>query len=196
LRSYDETFSDDPLAKPPVIRGHGVRFQEPVRKDKDGDDVVNSAGDFFDGLLKDSSRRTLTIQKNLPGIDLAQFDEYTDCLNSTTFFGLAARKWKMAPPQWEQHYLGNSQPYYSVTFTFEASKDYDPEPVDRGPRYKDGSTVKYFNDDVGVSAGGLGNLNGSGGKLSLGSALQYEGPFEVYDEKDFADLDIPTELPS
>ncbi len=198
----------DPTLFPPEISGSFVKTLVAVEKDKDGDPVVNAAGDLFLDLTRDKSRPDLVIKKNLTAqdFDLDLITEVSDSVNSSTFFGKGPRKWKFSQFNWRQLYFGIT-PYYEVTYGFEVNHDtWDYKPANRGPRYIDGTAKLKFKDDEGLEYGdGLGELNADGTRRSTTASprvLYYDGttsgldPFKVYDETNFqAVLKVPIALP-
>jgi len=72
---YDtKPWDDDDEDKPPLdrrakIEWSTVKYQKAVEKDRDGEAILNSAGFYFDPPpLKDVSRWSVTVSKNLPAV--------------------------------------------------------------------------------------------------------------------------------
>lgn len=198
----------DPTLLPPEISGSFIKTLVPVEKDKDGNPVLNAAGDLFLDLVRDKSRPDLMIKKNYTAavFDLDMITDVADSVNSKVFFGKGPRKWKFSSFVWRQLYWGIT-PYYEAAFGFEVNADtWDYEPANRGPRYDSGTAKLKFKDDEGLEYGdGLGELNADGTRRATTAdprVLYYDGtvsgldPFEVYDTTDFETvLKVPTELP-
>lgn len=197
-RRRNDTYEDDPVNQAPIISGGGVRFSTIVEQDRDGNPLVNSVNDIITGIEKDDDRPSLRIQKNFQTIDLNQFAEYSNSLNDATFFGLSAGKWKLSHPRWEQRFRGNSTPFYAVTFEFESkSETWACSKYDRGHYYLDAQgNKKRFTDSGGIVQSSPQNLDGTGSPQpgNLLPADAPNSPFDLYAEKDFSALNIPTSL--
>lgn len=200
-RPPQESLIDDPLLLPAEVSGDFVKAQEPLTKDKDGNPADNSAGDLFEGLVKDTNYRTLNIAKNFARVP-DDIDDFMNAVNSTTFFGLSARKWKLDSVKIAEQYHGNRTPFYRLTFEFTSNPNtWDFMPADRGWRYKvSGNWAKWKEDTTGLDMGGLFYLDGSGGKRGNSDPVVYfdglsgnPNPIRGYNEKDFAELGIPTD---
>ena len=64
--SSEFTLAENPTNDPATITWGSEQFQRVVVVDKEGDAVVNSAGDPFDPpIMADDSRRVVTVTKNL-----------------------------------------------------------------------------------------------------------------------------------
>jgi hypothetical protein len=74
-----------PTSDPTYITWDTEQFQKPATEDKDGNGVVNSAGDPFNPQEQmDDSRRVVTVQKNMSSVP-AWVLTYQDAVNSDTF---------------------------------------------------------------------------------------------------------------
>lgn len=206
IRRGEDQYLDDPIAEPPVIGGSFVTDRIAVTSDRNGDPVANSAGGQFEDLERDRSNLTLTIQKNFDEWDLTTHVEYIDTVNSSTFFTLSARKWRLTNIRTQQLFRGDATtPYFQVMFEFVSNQDtWDFKPADRGWYYlSTGNEKLVFRDAKGFQMNAPGLLNGSGGQLaSTANVVYFDGAggnpsaFRVYPEKDFANLNIPTSDPS
>lgn len=206
IRRGEDEYLNDPIDEPPIIGGSFLTDRVAITSDKDGNPVANSAGDQFEELERDRSNLTLTIQKNFDEWDLTRHNEFIDTVNSTTFFTLSARKWRLTNIRTQQLFRGDSTtPYYQVMFEFVANYDtWDFKPADRGWYYlSTGNEKLAFRDAKGFQLNAPGLLDGSGGQLaSTSNVVYFDGAggnpsaFRVYPEKDFADLGIPTSDPT
>lgn len=209
VRNPDVNQTDDPLQLRAEISGDFVTTQVPAEYDKNGVVFRNSADDRFLGLVKDESDPVLTITQNYASISQADFNDYINTVNASTFWGMPARSWKLSAISWKELYRNGY--YYAVTYQFHGRVDtWDLKPVDEGPRYWELSAGartrrKRFADDDGMPyADGIGYLDGAvGGKLAAGATpIIYNGQggnpaaFQVYDELEFAILGIPTDITS
>jgi hypothetical protein len=80
-KPWDDDDDENPLDRRAKIRWSTVKYQKAVEKDRDGEAILNSAGDYFDPPpLKDVSRWTATVSKHLPAVPTAILD-YADKLN-------------------------------------------------------------------------------------------------------------------
>lgn len=62
-----------------------IKYQKAVEKDRSGEAILNSAGDYFDPPpLKDMSRWTVTVTKNMAAVPLSILS-YPDRINSAQF---------------------------------------------------------------------------------------------------------------
>lgn len=69
LYSNQIELSVDPMADPVKYTWHTEQFQRPISIDKDGEAILNSAGDFFDPTIEaEESRWAITAVKNLPAV--------------------------------------------------------------------------------------------------------------------------------
>lgn len=200
MRRHQED-QDDPVDQDPIISGGGTDFRRVPTKDKDGNPIITSAGEPITDLQVDDSRATLFIQKNFNTIDPDQYAEFTNAVNTQTFFNRSARKWKLRKPRWQQRFRGDDTPFYTVTFEFDAApthgnnKTWDLDILDRGTYYVDNNGAKHRFQDAKGRDLRMGNLDGSGDKLADGIDPVHIVPaFRYYPEKDFADLNIPTSL--
>jgi len=84
---YSDEFEikTNPLLDPAKIQWNTEQFQTPVWRDRDGNAIINSAGDPFDPPAeKDDSRWTAVITKNVAAIP-AWFFAFQDAVNSSSF---------------------------------------------------------------------------------------------------------------
>ena len=194
--------SDSPLDKPPHIRIHGLRLTKPVPdKDLNNAAIVNTAGRPFDDLSMDDSALALSIVINQASVDLVTLDDFTDAVNDAAFYGLGARKWKMEPPEIELKYYGSCDIYYTVGYEFHSATDeWTLRPANVGLENINGDLPI---DGQGNAFVGIAPLDAAGVFLPKGdpNIVFFNGaganpaPFEVYPEKDFGQLGIPTDLP-
>jgi hypothetical protein len=65
-KPWDDTDEESPLDREAKIEWSTIKYQKAIEKDRDGDAILNSAGDYFDPPpLKDVSRWTATVTKNV-----------------------------------------------------------------------------------------------------------------------------------
>lgn len=136
--------AEDPLNDPVRISWGTEQFQRPLVFDKDGDAVVNSAGDPFDPPpMIDDSRRTVTIRKNVATVP-TYISSYQDTVNSDQFaidgFTVAIGKAKIQTISVSEVQTRNGTDYREVTITMHIQKNgWNVEPLDAGFREISGS---------------------------------------------------------
>jgi len=185
----------NPLAFPPKLWTQTVKRQKALIEDNAGNAIVNAAGDPFDGLAQDVSETIQYIQKNQAVVDEAQWDDFADSVNSTTFFGLGARMWKAEKPNYTVAFEGNCQAYYVCTYAFESNHDtWDLELIERGLRARPaaGQPPAIPKDpDTDQRAVMPVNLAADGTELGDGDPL-VTSTHKHAQERNFAQLNIPT----
>ena len=92
--------TSNPLLQPPEISGDFIEVEEPFTQDANGNDVVNSAGDFFDDLTREAGPPTLVIAQNyssatFPLSTLVQIMN-PHSVNSQYFWGLVPGVWTLS----------------------------------------------------------------------------------------------------
>lgn len=76
---------ETPLDRRAKIRWRTNKYQKAVEKDRDDEAILNSAGYYFDPPpLKDLSRWTVTVSKNVPAVP-TDILTYPDALNAATW---------------------------------------------------------------------------------------------------------------
>lgn len=186
----------NPLQMPPVISGSFAQFEKALRKDAAGQDITNSAGSPITDLVRDDSRPTLVIEINLASVNLAQLLDFRDTRNSTTFFGLPARFWKLQRSDWARAYYGTCSVYYPHRFEFHADENKWMESVPNVGFYEidgAGDLQAIMEGTPPLPVVEQVPLNAAGGKLAAGSPLQYVD-VDKYSVRNFGALGIPTTL--
>lgn len=75
--------------------GSGSTTTIPIYKDKDGDEIVNSAGDPLEGAERESTEFVLTLTKSYADLAWSSIAESrTNTVNASEWNGSAARTWK------------------------------------------------------------------------------------------------------
>jgi hypothetical protein len=184
----------NPLDARPKISWTWEQAQRVARKDKDGEPVVNSAGDYFvPGIEADDSRPIFQIVQNESTLFPERIEQYNHSLNESPWFGMAARKWKVAIGPATQAFNpevpGNY--YWEVTYQFYLSREEDGwlVPVaDEGMRelYEPGKKRRIL-DSHGEKIDEPWPLNEDGTKKAAGEELEYI-KFNIYKETDFSGL--------
>lgn len=196
--SSEFTLSTTPTSDPAIIRWDSEQFQKPAVFDKNGDAILNSAGDFFDPpLMVDDSRRIVTVTKNLSSVP-SWILTYQDAVNNASFTvdgvtvgtGLA----KMQRVSVSEVQSRNGTNFRTVEFTIHLQKSgWLLEPLDAGFREKGarpGTRVNILNDDKTLPSTPV-PLDGTGFVLEDPTpATAVYGSFAYYETKDFSVLPL------
>lgn len=217
--AYDEDRdrTSSPTSEPADLR-FGVRTERVVIwQDKDGNPIVNSAGQWFDPpIVKDVHYLTLAVVRNVTSYDPELAQDYMDTVNSDTVViaGLTLSEGQARLDEWtasSEEARGISYYREQIRLSFDA--DWDDNILDLGTKAinADGqlSTIYEKQTASGVvyelasSGGGSGGrpvqepvkLDGSGNIYTAGltSAAGVFLTFESYPERDFWRLDLPTD---
>lgn len=137
--SNEREIRDNPLDEPARISWDGEEFQKPAVKDKNGDAILNSAGDPYDPpVMVDDTRIAATITKNVASVP-EWWLSYKDAVNSDAFVldglpipeGVAKLKRQSISEMQTQ----NDVDYYTVTLVMHFNEDgWKATPLDAGFR--------------------------------------------------------------
>lgn len=192
---------DNPLDEPFKISGSFAQFTRPATVDRNGLSITNSVQEpFVPAIEIDDSRKVLVIEKNLPTIDLDDWADYADTVNSGTLWGLSSRKIKLNQWRFTVLYYGVCNYYVNNVWEFHINKDkWNHKVIDAGFRHLDGGAApnyKTIMDTVDQPRHQPTPLDGSGNILDLTGGLPpYTFNFEIYREKDFTAIGLPAVLP-
>ena len=160
--------SETPTSDPIRISWGTEQFQRPLVFDKNGDAVVNSAGDPFDPPpMIDDSRRTVTIRVNVASVP-SYISSYQDTVNSDQFvidgFTVNIGQAKIQSITVSEPQVRNETTYREITITMHIQKDgWKIEPLDAGFREIDGAGRKNIVNSIdGEEPTSPVPLNGSG----------------------------------
>jgi len=192
------TLSEDPTSDGAVVTWSSEQFQRPAVFDRNGNFIVNSAGDPFDPpLMMDDSRRVVTVQKNLAFVPDWILD-YQDAVNSDAFtvdnvaIGVGLAKIQSVTVGEVQRRNGTA--FRSVTFTIHLQRDgWLMRPLDAGFRELTyaGELINIKNPGDDELPGAPVPLDGSGAALANPSFTTCVFlPFEVYATRAFASLPL------
>jgi hypothetical protein len=125
--STERQLNTTPTSDPVFVQWDTEQFQKPATQDKDGDAVVNSAGDpFLPPEQMDDSRRVVTITKNLSSVP-AWILTYQDAVNSDTFtidgISIAIGEAKMQRVSVGPAEIRNGTAFRAVTFVIALRRD-------------------------------------------------------------------------
>lgn len=192
--------SENPLNDPADIEWGGDQFQRPAVKDRDGNGIVNSAGEFFDPpLMMDDSRNFVSVKKKLAVVPTWILN-YKDAINSDSFEvdgitvaqGLAKMQRVHVSSRIGER---NGIQYRTVSMNIHLRREgWSLTALDQGFYRKDPSDstkrIPCVNDD-GSRATTPKLLDGNGAQLanpSLSNAVFIER--DVYDELPFSSLPL------
>lgn len=113
---------ENPLNKPVDISVRPLIGSIAVTEDRDGAAIVNTATAPFDPPLeRQQSNFVLTFIRNEPVFDPATAVDYTDKVNSATFYGVAAGYWKCNGISADSEFQKGLK-YWVVTYEFEYNR--------------------------------------------------------------------------
>lgn len=195
--SSERQYNEDPTADPAAISWDSEQFQKPAVFDKDGNAIVNSAGDPFDPPnMMDDSRRIVTVTKNLATVP-SWILTYQDAVNSDNFtvdgVPVTAGQAKMQRVSVGEVQSRNGISFRPVVFEIHLQRDgWLLEPLDAGFREKAGSLrINILNDGDLEPPTAPTPLDGSGAVLTNPTAATCVFlSFSVYDTAAFSSLPL------
>jgi hypothetical protein len=112
---------EDPLMEPPKVSGSFVRYSEEAAFDRNLNPILTSAFEPIKGkeVEFDSNRWQVTVEMNLPDLDLQYWNALKDCVNSKDMWGVPRRCVKFSDFKWSRQLYGLCYFYYTVTLTFD-----------------------------------------------------------------------------
>lgn len=125
--SSERELNEDPTQDAMQIRVYSEQFQKPAVFDKNGDKIVNSAGDPFDPpLMMDDSRRVISLVRNVAAYP-AWVLSYADAVNSDAFtvrgITYAVGVGKVQSVSISDTQQRNGYPFYSVEVLIHLQKN-------------------------------------------------------------------------
>jgi len=125
--SDERVIDDNPTDDAAEINWGSEQFQKVAVVDRDGNLIVNSAGDLFDPpAMIDDSRRVVTVSKNLATVPSWILD-YQDAINSDTFtidgISIGVGKAKMQAVTVGPKQRRNATVFRTVNFTIHLQRD-------------------------------------------------------------------------
>jgi hypothetical protein len=181
--------SPPPTDDPPKVSYNANRFTEPVDKDKDGDPIVNTAGDRITGLVKDASRPILRIVRKLRTFDADQFDTYANTVNDAPWKGREARTYKCEPITADRDQRAGVF-FWLATFSFSYNEDtWDYRYYNAGFNELRGGIKRLIKDAHGQTYSEPSFLKLNGEELAVGGTpVLFQK--RVYQEKNFSLLPV------
>jgi len=189
------TRQNSPLNRPPVYKVSHEQTTEIVEADKDGNAILNSAGDPYDPPLEDEvSYAVVTVTKNLAVVQFDWLEQFVDSVNSVIWNGRAVRTCRMMAIEYEAA-TENGVTFWRVTFRVKIRpKKWDRKVIDRGFRETvTGSANKALQDPkTGAFSAEPILLDGLGKRLGPGLPPVYfpANGFRIKQEKAFSLLGI------
>jgi hypothetical protein len=181
--TYDATFSTidaqrldlSPIYRPAVVTGGGIELTEVRRVDQQGNAIVNSAGDYYEGLPEFYVPGSeITISWNVASNPAANAQIYSFSTNESAIWGQDAYSGVMGKITYSSEYevyQGILIEYYRITVPIRFRNDglsWNFQPFDYGYRYeKSGTLQNYVDPKTGICQpvfldGDAGLLNGNG----------------------------------
>jgi len=202
LKQADQTQAEDPLSRPAKAKWRSQQYRKAIDADRDGNAIVNSAGDYFDPPVEiDQSHWTVTVTKNVSSVPTFILG-YTDGLNADGFaiqgVSIGAGVAKLMDLDVSELQIEGEVAFYIFTYTMELRPEtWQLSVLDQGFRYVSGDDVKLILDDStpprAVTSPKL--LDGEGAVLSDPSpSTAVFLDFDVYPEVDYSVLPGITEI--
>jgi len=115
---------EDPLLEPHKIRGGQDTFQREAIEDKDGNAILNAAGQRFRGpaVQIEDGYSTFEIEQNVAWINVDVLGDYVYAVNNAAHWGLGARTIRCRSITWEEVLYGTCYFYFKVTSGFQINK--------------------------------------------------------------------------
>ena len=142
--------NEDPTQDAMQIRVYTEQFQKPAVFDKDGNKIVNSAGDPFDPpLMMDDSRRVISLVRNVAAYP-SWVLTYQDAVNSDTFtvrgITYAVGVGKVQSVSISDAQVRNGYPFYTLEVLIHLQKNgWILQPLDVGFRELDYAGTSLIN---------------------------------------------------
>lgn len=186
----------DPTQDAMQIRVYTEQFQKPAVFDKNGNKIVNSAGDPFDPpLMMDDSRRVISLVRNVAAYP-SWVLSYQDAVNSDTFtvrgITYAAGVGKVQSVSISDGQIRNNVPFYTVEVLIHLQKNgWILQPLDVGFRELgySGDLINILNPGDTERPSAPVPLDGSGHQLDNPSTTNNVLlSYSVYDTQPFSVL--------
>lgn len=198
---------ENPTLEPIQISGSFVQFQKAIEKDIHGDPIETTAYEpFVPALEIDDCRDTLIISVNTPKINLLRRAQFKNALNKEPRWGLPKHCWKLAQWRYSKRYYGKSNSYIHNEFEFHANVDenkagdvigWKREVLNQGYRELHGLNERDKSQVILIKGEAPTRpvmLDENGEQLEANQDPYYR-EFDVYKERDYNLLPIPTPLP-
>lgn len=190
--TYDteREWKENPLQDPVQITWNTEQFQSIAVEDKDGNAVLNSAGDGFDPPAeKDDSRWSVMVQKNVDAVP-SWILNYRDAVNSNAFgldgIAVGVRQAKMQAITIGPWQFRNDIAFRVLTLKIQLRGSWLLKLLNAGFRYKDGADRKLCLNDDETEVTAPVNLAADGSQIANPTAANAIFlTFNVYNEQTF-----------
>ena len=114
---------EDPLLEPMGVSGSFIKRIAVADFDRHGNAILTSSWEKLLGSASEweESNPTVTVEQNVPNLQLDLCTSMLDTLNDAPLWGLPARTWRLVNFDWERKYHGLCYPYYVRRFSLEAN---------------------------------------------------------------------------
>lgn len=198
----------DPISWAWKVRGSFGSGQRYYTQDANGRAIVNSSDEPFEDVPPvDEPRMMLSLEKNTATLNIDQWSETRGKVNSSSIWGLPARRVKLVQWSWDVQWTGQGAAYVANKFEVEINDEgYYYQPLDQGFRVKMGLNADGTFDYAPIFARGEliakpVNLDGQGAQLLAGQPAVYFDAaagatqrYELEGEYDFTQI-FPAVLP-
>lgn len=198
LNQSDEQQAQNPLDRPPLVKWSSTTYQLALAEDRNGEAIVNSAGDYFDPPVEASrSHWTVTIEKNVTGVP-AFILGYADAVNESAIQiqGISvspecAKLMDVSLSERKSEGEGDQRVnFYTFGYTMELrAETWQLKVLDQGLRYVDDDEIKQILDERSKPISSPRLLDGEGGILEDPTPGNAEWLyFDIYEKRDFSVL--------
>lgn len=125
VRRCETSRWESPLLEPHEVRGDADAFTREATVDKDGDPILNAAGQRFRGpaVQIEDGWPTIEVKQNVSWVNLTILGQYRYAVNASSFWGCNARTIKCKRIAWERVLYGTCSYYFRVTTTFQLNAE-------------------------------------------------------------------------
>lgn len=203
---------ENPLMEPPRLSGSFVKRTKLVRSDRFSLVIHSSSLEPIQGIEKDVSSPSVTVEINQATFVLADLCPIIDTLNDAELWGFDPRCVKLSNLTWSRNVYGVCGYYYTLRFDFDIKEDgWDETKVlDRGfkkfdtrrhpnvgtgdPERRNPANFVLIRDKNGEKVTEPLLLDGFGNVLTDIDNPVYIPKVELYDETNFLEFGIPSTL--
>lgn len=119
----NDTPIEDPLLEPDRISGDFATSTSEATHNRFARALTNSSWEQIKGQLVEfeGSRFVITVEQNVPALQLGLLNALKDCLNDAPLWGLPARCLKFKAGPWTRKFYGQCYVYFTRSLTIEAN---------------------------------------------------------------------------
>jgi hypothetical protein len=190
-QSYDVEKKEDPTEEEPSVEWDFDPHEEIADLDRNGDPIVNTAGDPFDpAVMRDRTDPVLTVTVNVADpFDFETAYNFCDSVNDDVFFGAPARYVKIKSIKARRQRAASGVRYWQITYVFAFNrKTWDKVILNQGRREKISGQRRLILIDNAPASDPV-PLDATGQKLAPGDAPVFL-TFELYTPQDFSAFEI------